>query len=42
MPAIIIAEPIIFGIVICSPKSKAATNIVKIRLVPLNMYATLS
>ena len=37
MPPMMMIEPMIFATVICSPKSKAATNMVKIRLVPLNI-----
>ena len=35
-------EPMMFGIVMISPKSKAAISIVKMSVVPLNIYAMLS
>ena len=37
IPIMMMTEPMMFGIVIISPKSKAAMSMVKIRVVPLNI-----
>ena len=42
MPNTITPAPMIFIIVICSLKNKAANSITNIKLVPLNIYAVLS